>query len=445
LQKCHRVPEAVHEYDVLLAQNPHQLEVQSHRLFALNYLHNQSPDSLFAAHKAYGDFVEKGAVTTALPNLPDPERKLRVMISSADFREHSVAYFMEPLLRFLDRDRFEIILYNFCTKPDAVTERFQRLANVWRDCPSQIENVLEPTIRADAPDIAVDLGGHTGNSLLPLFARRLAPVQISYLGYPNTTGLTAMDYRLVDGTSDPASDADRLNTETLVRFSSCAWVYSPASGAPSPAPAPCVNRGFVTFGSFNNFSKVTDEILVLWARLLNEVAGSRLLLKSIGLADPSIATNVRERLRRAGLPEERVELSGAKATTSEHLAAYSLIDVALDTAPYNGTTTTCEALWMGVPVVTLLGNSNAARVGGSLLQATSHAKWIATNAGDYLRIAKDLASDPDKLAALRNTLRSEMQHSTLMDHAGQSARFADALRSCWKKWCATQTGESARE
>ena len=439
LQKNHRVPEAVRAYEALLTQFPRQLDVQSHRLFALNYLATPTPADLGAAHKAYGALVETGAATVEFANTPDPDRPLRVAIFSADFREHSVAYFLEPILRGLDRSQFALLLYHLGGKADAVTERFRQLATVWRDCPSQIEGVLEPVIRADAPDIAVDLGGHTGQSLLPLFARRLAPVQISYLGSPNTTGLTAMDYRLVDAITDPVGIADPLHTETLVRFAPTAWAYAAPPDAPAPAPPPCRERGTVTFGSFNNFSKVTDEVMRLWAQLLGTVPGSRLLLKSVGLSDPGIAAHALDRLRQAGLPDGRVDLAGVTATTSEHLAAYARIDVALDTLPYNGTTTTCEALWMGVPVVTLAGDRHAARVGASLLQAVGHPEWIATDPNSYVRIAAELAADPVRLATLRSDLRASMQSSILLDHAGQSARFGRALRDCWRRWCAART------
>ena len=369
LQKCHRVPEAVREFETILAQNPRLFDVQSHRLFALNYLAAATPAALFAAHQTYGALVESSAVAPVLANTPDPERKLRVAFFSADFRAHSVAYFMEPLLHHLDRSQFEISIYSTCARPDAVTARFRALAAHWRDFPSQVENVIEPIIRTDAPDIAVDLGGHTGLSLLPLFARRLAPVQISYLGYPNTTGLRAMDYRFVDAVTDPVGEADPFHTEKLVRFAPTSWTYAAPAESPAPSPPPSLNRGFITFGSFNNFSKVTDETLRLWSRLLSIVPNSRLLLKSTGLADAVISAQVRARIQQAGLPADRVELAGFKSTTAEHLASYAQIDLALDTHPYNGTTTTCEALWMGVPVISLQGDRHASRVGASLLQA----------------------------------------------------------------------------
>lgn len=433
LQKCHRIPEAVKEYDALLAQNPRQFDVQSHRLFALNYLSESTPASLFTAHQAFGALFETVPHPPAFTGVRDSARKIRVAFFSADFREHSVAYFMEPLLRLLDRSHFDILLYNFCTKPDVMTNHLRGLASLWRDFPSNVENVVEPVVRGDAPDIVVDLGGHTGHSLMPLFARRLAPVQISYLGYPNTTGLSAMDYRLVDETTDPAPEADAFATEKLIRFSPCAWAYTPPATAPNPSPPPCLKNGYITFGSFNNFSKVTDEMLGVWSQLLAEVPGSRLLLKSVGLADPAIIAQIQERMRRLGVPIDRVELSGARATTAEHLAAYSLIDIALDTVSYNGTTTTCEALFMGVPVVTMRGNRHAARVGASLLQTVGHPEWIAESRDDYRKIAADLASGPAELESIRKKLRNDLSQSLLMNHAEQAARYGAALRHCWQR------------
>lgn len=435
LQKCHRVREAVQEYDAILAKNQRQLDVQSHRLFALNYLPDLTPEAIYAAHVAYGRLVEGDAPAPTFANTRDPDRRLRLAFFSADFREHSVSYFLEPLLRHLPSDQFEICCYSTCPKPDAVTARFKAMATHWRDLPSQIESVVEPLVRADAPDLAVDLGGHTGLSLLPLFARRLAPVQITYLGYPNTTGLRSMDYRLVDAITDPPGEDDRLHTEKLIRFSPCAWTYAPAADAPAPALPPQLARNHVTFGSFNNFSKVTDAMLACWARLLAAVPGSRLRLKSTGLGDPAVIRPLHERLIRAGLPAERVDLADFTATTAEHLAAYAEVDIALDPAPYNGTTTTCEALWMGVPVVTLRGDRHAARVGASLLEAVGQPGWIATTPDEYLAIAAKLATDPERLAALRQQLRGAMQRSLLLDHRGQTERFAAALRTCWRQWC----------
>lgn len=439
LQKCHRIPEAVRAYETLLASTPSQLELQSHRLFALNYLEDVNPAELFSAHQAYGRLA-KFPPATNFKNTLEPERKLRVAFFSADFREHSVAYFIEPLLPFLDRDRFEIVLYNFCTTPDSMTARFKSLASLWRDFPSHLTQVIEPVVRADMPDIVVDLGGHTGNSLMPLFARRVAPVQITYLGYPNTTGLSTMDYRLIDSITDPDGTADQFATEKLVRFAPTAWAYSAPAAAPAPATPPALRNGHVTFGSFNNFSKVTDSMLSIWSRLLKEVPDSRLQLKSVGLSDPRIVASVRERLHQAGLTEERVDLSGPTGTTADHLASYAKIDVALDTSPYNGTTTTCEALWMGVPVVTLSGDRHAARVGASLLHAAGHPEWIAENWDQYITIAKTMAADPAKLSLIRKKLREGMQTSILLDHPGQSARFGNALRACWQRWCVAQSG-----
>lgn len=432
LQKCHRIPEAVREYEWLLAQDPRQLEVQSNRLFALNYLPEQTPASLFAAHQNYGSLLPAPRQPGSFPNARDPDKKLRVAFFSADFREHSVAYFMGPILSHLDRDRFEILIYSDCAKSDGITTRFRSLATVWRDCHSVINSVLEPIVLADAPDIVVDLGGHTGASRLPLLARRLAPLQISYLGYPNTTGAPAMDYRLVDPITDPEGEADQFHTEKLLRFAPTAWTYAPPADAPLPSPPPCLQRGFITFGSFNNFSKVTDDALKVWSDLLQKVPGSRLLLKSIGLTDSGISQQVRQRLREAALPDERVDLLGPTATTAGHLATYSQIDIALDTFPYNGTTTTCEALWMGVPVVTLLGNRHAARVGASLLNAVNHQEWIASNTAGYSQAVEAIAAKTEERATLRTRLREDMARSCLLDHSHQADRFETTLRECWK-------------
>jgi predicted O-linked N-acetylglucosamine transferase (SPINDLY family) len=438
MQESHRIPDALREFDTLLAHGPRSLEVMSHRLMTLNYLPEWTRERLFAEHVAYGAAAEAEArawPSPAFSGQRDPERRLRVVFISADFREHSVAYFFEPILRHLDREAFEPLLYNDRTPPDAMTGRFRELAAGWRDIAGQVHGVVAEKLRADAPDIIVDLSGHTGATRLPLLAARMAPVQVTYLGYPNTTGLRAMDYRFVDAITDPEGDSDAWHTEKLVRFAPTAWVYAPPADAPEPAPAPSVAAGRVVFGSFNNFSKVTDAMLREWAAILGEVPESRLLIKSPGLADPAVAAHVRGRLRAAGCDEARVDLLDVAARTAEHLAMYARIDVALDPFPYNGTTTTCEALWMGVPVVTLCGDRHAARVGASLLQTVGHPEWVATDVAAYRRIAVGLARDEAARVAWRAGARDTLRRSVLFDQAGQAARFGAALRECWRAWC----------
>jgi len=434
LQQSGRIDEAILAYDAALARDPAHLNARSYRLMALNYPGKFSPGELFAEHRAFGALFPEPPPVAPSHDDHQPDRKLRVAFLSPDFRTHSVAYFIEPLLRELDRERFEVLLYHDHFTVDEITTRLQAHASVWRNFFGQSHDAVEPVIRADAPDILVDLAGHTGQNRLPLFARRLAPVQVTYLGYPNTTGLSAMDFRFTDTVADPAGEADAWHSEQLVRFSSTAWAYQPPASGPAVAPVPpCVANGHVTFGSFNNFSKASDATLAAWGRLLRAVPHSRLHLKTMGLGEPAVAAFARERLRRFGVDENRVELLDRTVDVASHLALYHGVDIALDTFPYHGTTTTCEALWMGVPVVTLAGDRHAARVGASLLRAVGRSEWIASDWDGYVSIAAGLARNPSALGAVRAGLREEMQRSPLLDHRGQAERFGAALRECWQE------------
>ncbi len=442
LQQTHRIAEAVEEYNRFLILEPLHHEARSYRLFALQYLDGISRERQLEEHREYGRAV--GPATQPLPSRAvDPERRLRVALLSPDFRCHSVAYFIEPLLRELDRRRFEVWLYHdhFCE--DDVSRRLRGLAQGWRNFIGQPAPAVAAAIRADAPDVVVDLAGHTGLNRLPVLARRVAPVQISYLGYPNTTGVPAMDYRFTDAIADPAGDADAFATERLVRLAPTAWTYQPPGDAPEVAPSPAQARGSITFGSCNNPAKITDTVLGLWGRVLAAVPGSRLLLKGAGFGQPATRARYETRLGRAGIELARVEFQERTPDVRSHLAAYGGIDVALDTFPYHGTTTTCEALWMGVPVVTLAGTEHRSRVGASLLAAVGHPEWCARDGEDYMRQAAALAADPGRLATLRAALRGQMAASPLLDHAGQAARFAAALRDCWGAWCARASGQAA--
>jgi predicted O-linked N-acetylglucosamine transferase (SPINDLY family) len=436
LHQMHRLEEAVADYGWFLEQKPDHHEARSYRLFALHNLDRITPGQLFEEHVAFGRAVAVNPPPSAPPRNPDPARPLRVAVLSPDLRAHSCASFLEPLLRHLDRKNFELYLYHDHFREDAVSQRLKTHAAVWRNVIRQPGPALEKIIRADAPDILIDLAGHTGmTNRLPLFARRLALVQVTYLGYPNTTGLAAMDYRFTDEIADPIGEADRLATETLVRFAPTAWAYQPPAEAPQPVEPPCLQRGAVTFGCFNNLAKISDATIALWARVLAAVPGSRLLLKGRGLGDEAVRARYLARFERLGLPAARVEWLERTAGAAEHFALYGRVDIALDTFRYHGTTTTCEALWMGVPVVTLAGDCHMARVGSSLLTAIGRPEWIARHADDYVRIASRLAADPAHLVRMRRDLRATLQTSPLLDHAGQAARFGAALRSCWVARC----------
>lgn len=441
LQQLNRIPEAIAAYDCFLAREPRNFEAHSYRLFALNYLEDLPRERLFAEHAAFGRLCGS-APEREFPHDPSPDRRLRVAVLSPDLRAHSCAYFLEPLLQHLPADRFEIYLYHDHFRTDAISQRLRARAAVWRNFVGQPNAQIEPIIRADQPDLLIDLAGHTGMiSRLPLFARQVAPVQITYLGYPNTTGVPAIRHRFTDALADPEGEADAFATEQLVRFSPTAWCYRAPDGAPEVAALPCTAApdAPVTFGCFNNLGKVSATTLALWARLLDAVPGSRLILKGRGLSDAAARESWRTQFRAAGLDPERVELLDRTDGTAEHLALYHRVDIALDTFPYHGTTTTCEALWMGCPVVTLRGDRHAARVGVSLLAAIGREAWIADQPEDYVRIAAALAADRAALQQHRATMRDRLRASPLCDEQGQSHRFATALRQCWAAWCAERS------
>jgi protein O-GlcNAc transferase len=433
LQESYRLDEAVATYRRVLGKNPKNHEARSGLLLALHYVDGVSREAMYAEHAAFGEAVASPP-PPVLRNSREPERRLRVGFLSPDLRAHSVAYFLEPLLAHLDPGHFEVFLYHDHPRVDTMSARLRQGAAGWRHFAGLSNDAVEAAIRADAPDILVDLAGHTGLNRLPLLARRLAPVQVTYLGYPDTTGLPGIDFRLVDPVTDPEGESDRFHTEKLVRFSPTAWSYTPPDSAPAPAPGKA--GAPPTFGCFNNLSKVSDSTVRGWARVLSKVPGSRLLLKGHGLASPETAARIRGRFEGCGIEAGRIELLGRTSDLSEHLGLYSRVDVALDTHPYNGTATTCEAMWMGVPVVTLLGARHASRVGASLVAAAGHAEWIACNWDEYAEIAAFMARDLATRAALRTGLRADMLRGPLMDHPGQAARFGSALRECWRSRCA---------
>lgn len=438
LQQSHRAREAIEAYDRYLACEPRNIDAQGYRLFALNHVDTATREQVFAEHAAFGRRLGE----CAAPDFPQdrsPDRRLRVAIVSPDLRAHSCAYFLEPLLRHLDPAQFELYLYHDHFRQDAVSRRFQSFAACWRSIVAQPNAVVEETIRADRPDIVIDLAGHTGSiNRLPMFARHLAPVQINYLGYPNTTGVRAIRYRFTDDVVDPVGDADAFAVEQLVRFAPTAWCYQAPDETPDVAPAPCLAAPDApfTFGCFNSLGKVTDATLRLWARILAEVPDARMLFKGRGLGEAAARDSMAARFAQAGIPVERVEFLDRTDSTAAHLALYHRMDVSLDTLHYCGTTTTCESLWMGVPVITLAGDRHAARVSTSLLTAVGHEEWIARDADEYVAKAVAMARERHALGAVRAALRSDLLRSPLLDHVGQSQRFAAALRRCWLEWCA---------
>lgn len=439
--RAYCLSDAKRGYDDIIALAPGDAVALSARAMVVNYLPDRSRADDFGTHRAYATAVE--LLSEPLPARPRADRRLRVGIVSPDLRAHAVACFLEPLLRHLDRGSFELFLYHNHRTEDVMSQRLKSLAQTWRNLSGLETEQAATLIRKDELDLAVDLAGHSAMNGLALFARRIAPVQVTYLGYPNTTGLHAMDFRLVDAVTDPLGEGDAFYTESRVRFAPTAWAYQPPVDTPEPEQVLRATGAAVTFGCFNNFMKVTDETLRVWAHLLARVPASRLVLKSRSLHEPGVAEGVRARLDAAGLPADRVVVRDHTMTLQEHLAAYNEIDVALDTFPYNGTTTTCEALWMGVPVVSRSGDRHVSRVGASLLTAIGHPEWIAENDDAYVRIATELAQDAGRRRDVRARLRSELRASPLLDHAGQAARFGRALEQCWAARCGERATAAA--
>jgi predicted O-linked N-acetylglucosamine transferase (SPINDLY family) len=342
-----------------------------------------------------------------------------------------VGFFLEPILTHLDRSRFHVTCYAGVDRPDAVTQRLRGLAGAWRDIAGLPDDAVAELIRADAIDILVDLAGHTAGRRLLVFARKPAPVQVAHFGYPNTTGLAAMDYRLTDSYADPPGQTEAFHTEELVRLPEVAWCYQP-SPAPAVGPLPALAAGYLTFGSLNNLAKVTAQVMARWSDLLRAVPGSRLLL--LTGAGPQTDQRLRDRFRQKGIDSDRLLLMGRRPR-DQYLELYRQIDIGLDPFPYNGGVTSCDALWMGVPMITLAGNSYASRQGVSLLSNLDLRDWIAQTPEEYVALAARRGKDLEDLQRLRSGLRERMQRSPLCDGARFTRRLEEAYRAMWRRWC----------
>ncbi len=436
LMRLYKTEESLDLQNSILWMEPANTRVLSARNMLLNYPSSQDRHAIFEAHREFGTHFTDWEAPLFF-NPPEPDKPLRVGFVSPDLRSHPVAAFLLPLLKHLDPSRIRVFLYHSHHTEDATSKALASHAAKWTNLNGLTDDLAAELIRKDAPDILIDLAGHSAMNRLPLFARYLAPVQLTYLGYPNTTGLPAITHRLVDSTTDPEGEADTLSTERLIRFSPCAWAYEPPTDAPEPRmPDPAQP---ITFACFNNFLKVSDATLATWAKLLDQCLGARLLLKSQYFDDPAVRESVTEKLASSGITADRTELLGFLPATAEHLATYHRVHVALDPFPYNGTTTTCEALWMGVPVVSLTGDRHASRVGLSLLTAAGHADWAVETPDAYIAKAIELANAPTTLAQLRTTLRSDLLQSDLLNHPTQATRLESALRTTWQEWCTSQT------
>ena len=429
-----QLAEALEHYRAGVALAPGLPGARSNLLLALAYDPAQSPRALRDAARAY-DASFGGAAAPVMRDR-DPERRLRLGYVSADFRFHPVGWFIQAPLAFRDRARFEVTCYANQLEHDALTDEVRRQADRWRDIRALPDDGFAAQVAADGIDILIDLAGHSANNRLPALARRLAPVQANWIGFPMTTGVAAIDYLIADARlAPPGSEPDF--TETIVRLPEVAWCYTPPAFAPAVAPLPARATGRVTFGSFNNPVKLNPAVLESWAAILARVPGAQLLIKFRHLEGGGAAAHLRAAAAAAGIAAERLVLEGA-SPHPEALAAYARVDIALDPFPFNGGTTTCEALWMGVPVISFPGATMAGRMGASFIAAAGLPELVARDRAGMVDVAVALASELDRLAALRAGLRARMAASPLCDGPRFMAGFEAALRALWRERCARQ-------
>jgi predicted O-linked N-acetylglucosamine transferase (SPINDLY family) len=353
---------------------------------------------------------------------------------SPNFNRHPICHFLIPLLEAHDKAQVEVHCYSSVRRPDAFTERVRMAADVWCESVGWSDETLAKRIREDRIDILVDLTQHMADNRLLVFARKPAPVQVAWLGYPASTGLPAMDYRFTDAWLEPEDAAWSESVETPIRLPDSWFCFAPIE-APEPTVVPALRTGQITFGSLNNFCKINEGVLRLWASALQAVEGSRLLLSCPA---GSTQSRVRDYFAGHGIAADRLELVARTATRTEYLELYQQIDIGLDSFPYHGGTTTCEALWMGVPVVSLAGQTAVSRLGLSVLTNVGLPELVALSEDEYVRIAVKLARDLPRLEDWRAKLRSRMQASPLMDAPRFARNVENAYRAMWRKWCAVR-------
>ncbi|XP_078435276.1 tetratricopeptide repeat (TPR)-like superfamily protein [Wolffia australiana] len=430
---------AIEAYEKCLQIDPDSRNAGQNRLLAMNYINEGDDDTLYKAHKEWGErFMKLYSQYTTWENTKEVDRPLVIGYVSPDYFTHSVSYFIEAPLVYHDYANYKVVVYSAVVKSDAKTFRFRdrvlKKGGVWRDIYGMDEKKVAEMVREDKIDILVELTGHTANNKLGVLACRPAPIQATWIGYPNTTGLPTVDYRFTDALADPP-DTQQKHLEELVRLPGCFLCYSPSLEAGPVAPTPAAANGFVTFGSFNNLAKITPKVLGVWAKILNAVPNSRLMVKCKPFCCESVRQRFLTSLETLGLEPLRVDLLPLILLNHDHMQAYSLMDISLDTFPYAGTTTTCESLYMGVPCVTMSGAVHAHNVGVSLLSNLGLESLVARTEDEYVQVAIQLASDVASLSELRSGLRDRMLNSPVCDGAKFTAGLQVTFRRLWRRYC----------
>jgi protein O-GlcNAc transferase len=426
----------------LLANSPNSADAVSGLLFCSNYDPVLTPEQVADAYRQWDERFVRWRLPAELKfdNTRKPRRKLRVGYVSGDLRMHSVIFFFEPLLTHHDRSKFDIFLYANQKHADPVTRRLMDLGDQWRWTVDLSDEAMAELIRLDQIDILIDLSNHTGYNRLMLFGRKPAPIQMTTIGMPTTTGLSAMDWRITDAYMDPPGITEHLHSEKLLRILSH-WCYRPSDDAVDlpVAPTPALKNGYITFASFNAFGKINSVVLGLWGRVLRAIPGSKLIVATGAKADDKRANAlVRRTCKAAGIPLDQLVLMERKPL-KDYYGSHDEVDILLDSFPYTGATVTAHSLWMGVPVITLAGPSPIHRSATSMMSSVGLPEFVADSHDAYVAIAKRWAADIPALADIRAGMRERMKASPLMDGARVTKDLEAKLRSVWRDWCEAQS------
>lgn len=432
------IAEALHEYRQAVALIPHNPILRSCLLMALQYHSSPTLAELYKESTLWPEFCAADIKRkTAFVNTLDSERPLRIGYVSADFKMHPVSSYLRPILYHHDSERYPVFCYSNSKVNDVFTEQLKSYADNWRDIVDLNDQELHNLIVSDNIDILVDLSGHTDGNRLLLFTSKPAPVQVTWIGYFFSTGLKEIDYIFMDETAVLPRE-EHFFSETVIRLPQTRFCYEPPNAAPDVAPLPALNNNYITFGSFNNLAKMTPEVINLWAKVLITVPNSRLLLKAKSLGSDSVRRRISEQFANQGVSPDRLIFRGASPHI-DMLREYGDMDIALDPFPFNGGQTSCEALWMGVPVITLFGNRPIARQTSGFLKTIGLKGFIADNEKEYIELAKKWSSGTEELSQIRSSVRGMMKNSLLCDGKQFTANLEKTYRNIWKKWCSDES------
>jgi protein O-GlcNAc transferase len=437
-----KLDDAVASYHKALAIKPDYADAHSNFIFLYSYILDHPIIDLRDEASRYDKLVSaKARPISNHPNIKNPDRRLRIGMVSGDFKQHAVGHFLTGVLSEINTEHVELFAYSTSSMEDDLTVKIKTCVYKFQKVVGISDEQLSKDIMEDGIDILIDLSGHTGRNRLPLFAWKPAPIQVTWLGYGGTTGIEAMDYVLCDSLVLPPSDEAHF-IEKPWRLPDIWVCFSPPKFDIEVGTLPALANSHITFGSFNNLTKISDKAVECWARILKAVPDSRLLLKNNQLNDTSIQEATRTRFEAHGINPLRIILKSHVIDKKEHFLTYQEMDISLDTFPYSGGTTTIEAIWMGTPVVTLKGDRFISHLGESILHNVELADWIADTTDDYVEKAVASASDLEKLSYLRESLRDQLIISPVCDATRFAGNLEDAFRGMWKEWCSKKSLET---